>query len=52
MKAQQGRPHKPTGEASESHLHIRVRAEDKARWVHQAQAEGKKLAEWVKERLG
>lgn len=47
-----GRPPKPPGEGAESFLHIRVPTEDKARWVKQAQSEGKKLAEWVKERLG
>ena len=34
-----------------SHLHIRVEPERKARYVKQAQAEGLKLAEWVKAHL-
>lgn len=34
-----------------SHLHIRVTREQKARWVKQAQARGKKLSAWVCERL-
>jgi hypothetical protein len=35
----------------ESILHIIVPTEAKAQWVGQAQAEGKKLADWVREQL-
>ena len=35
----------------DAHLHIRCASADKARWVKQAQKEGKKLAEWVVKRL-
>lgn len=38
---------KPADERAESQLQIRVRREDKARWVKQAQREGMKLSEWV-----
>jgi hypothetical protein len=35
----------------ESILHIIVPTKAKAQWVGQAQAEGKKLADWVREQL-
>ena len=38
----------PSG-AADSHLHIRVTQSDKARWVRAAC--GRKLSEWVVERL-
>lgn len=46
-----GAPYKPEDEKASSYLHLRVRQEDKARWVRQAQASGQKLAEWVRDRL-
>jgi predicted HicB family RNase H-like nuclease len=52
MKPRRGQPPKPADERADVYLHIRVRREDKARWVNQAQSEGKKLADWVRERLG
>lgn len=36
---------------AESHLHIRVTTEDKARWVKTAQHNGMKLSEWVVKNL-
>ena len=36
---------------ADSFLHIRVPREKKAAYVRQAQAEGKKLSEWVQEKL-
>lgn len=35
----------------QSVLHIIVPTEDKAQWVRQSQAEGKKLAVWISEQL-
>ena len=32
-------------------IHLRVPAELKARWVRQSQAEGKKLSDWVREKV-
>lgn len=47
-----GQPPKPADERADSFLHIRVRREDKARWVKEAQGRGMKLAELVRERMG
>lgn len=33
-------------------MHIRVRKKDKALWVATSRQEGKKLSQWVTERLG
>ncbi len=46
-----GRRNAAKDEKAESYLHIRVKTSDKARWVKQAQAEGVKLAEWVRQKL-
>ena len=46
-----GRPPKPEDEKAEAVMYIRCRTEDKARWTNKARAEGKKLSQWVKERL-
>ena len=46
----QRRP-KQDKQPGESILHIIVPTEAKAQWVGQAQAEGKKLADWVREQL-
>lgn len=43
---------KPPGEAATSFLHIRCTAKQKAGWVMDAQRHGKKLSEWVIDRLG
>lgn len=52
IKPKRGQPPKPADERADSFLHIRVRREDKARWVNQAQSRGMKLAELVRERMG
>lgn len=39
-------------EAATSFLHIRCTAKQKAGWVKDAQRQGKKLSEWVIDRLG
>ena len=36
---------------SDALIHLRVPAELKARWVRQSQAEGKKLSDWVREKV-
>ena len=35
----------------EAIIHLRVPAATKARWVRQSQAEGKKLSDWVREKV-
>jgi predicted HicB family RNase H-like nuclease len=42
---------KPPEEVKTSRMVIRCRQEDKARWVHASNVEGKKLAVWVEEQL-
>ena len=49
-KVMQRRP-KQDKQPGESILHIIVPTEAKAQWVGQAQAEGKKLTDWVREQL-
>lgn len=39
-------------ESAKSFLHIRCTAKQKAGWVKSAQRQGKKLSEWVIDRLG
>jgi len=51
MSATKGNAHasKPADERADSHLHIRVKRADKARWVKAA--DGRKLSAWVVESL-
>lgn len=42
---------KPEGDGLDAVLNLRVKPSEKNAWVRQAQSEGKKLAEWVRERL-
>ena len=46
-----GRPPQDDDNA-EALLHIRMRKKDKALWVAKSRQEGKKLSQWVTERLG
>lgn len=46
-----GQPPKADEDRASSHLHIRVTARQKAGWVKRAQVEGKKLSEWVADKL-
>jgi len=46
-----GRPPKSGGDLASSHLHMRVRRDQKASYVRAAVAEKKKLSEWVTETL-
>ena len=36
---------------SEALIHLRVPAETKARWVRQSRAEGKRLTDWITEKV-
>ena len=36
---------------SDAIIHLRIPAATKARWVRQSQAEGKKLSDWVREKV-
>jgi len=47
-----GQPPKPPGEGADSHLHIRVKRKDKARWVKEAQSRGMTLAALVHQKMG
>ncbi|MEO0437896.1 MAG: hypothetical protein AAF098_13405 [Pseudomonadota bacterium] len=47
-----GRGRPPKEETADAFLHIRVRKEDKARWVAEARKEGMKLSQWVTQKLG
>ena len=46
-----GRPPLPESEKAASHLHMRVRRDQKAAYVRAAIAKKKKLSEWVTETL-
>jgi hypothetical protein len=47
-----GQPPRPADERADVYLHVRVRRDKKARWVHEAQARGMTLAALVNERMG
>lgn len=47
-----GRSPKDDDDKAEAFLHIRVRKKDKTLWVAKSRQEGKKLSQWVTERLG
>lgn len=42
---------KPRDERASSFLYVRVRPEEKGRWIQAARSAGVKLAEWVKTTL-
>lgn len=46
-----GRPPKDDDDNAEAFLHIRMRKKDQALWVATSRKEGKKLSQWVTERL-
>ena len=42
---------KPPGESREAMVVLRVRAEEKSAWVRSAHSCGKKLSDWIRDRL-
>lgn len=42
---------KDEGDGLDAVLHLRVKGSEKNAWVKKAQKEGKKLAEWARDRL-
>jgi hypothetical protein len=47
-----GNKNAQTGEEpANAHIHMRVTAKEKSAWVKNAQKEGKKLSQWIRDRL-
>jgi hypothetical protein len=51
MKKRQGAPRKPAAKAKRELIQIRVGAAEKAAFVRASDLDGKKLSEWIRDRL-
>lgn len=49
--AEPAEPDEPDDPREHAHIHLRVLAETKGRWVRQSREEGKKLTDWIVEKV-